>query len=476
MTYDPYLIQSILNQSFPQRRFMTPGLFPQMNPVSPVVPRNVPRGTQLLSAQPVPPVVAPAAPVVTPPQQPTVVSPAPQPTPSGLLGGGGFDDPMTQGLIALGSSLLESSGPSLTPISLGQAIGRAGTAGIGAIQQAKQSHAANLLAQAKLANELKPRQHVVGENLVSDTGQVTYAGQPKTPEGFIRAPDGSLMVDPNWLEAQKQLRSGGSPYSTLAYGPNGEFLAFNNRTERLRPLSVEGRAGGQVVGAKFNPALQATLSGAKTSGQESSKAYNDLIEGSSKVEEQLSLATDTLRQFDQYSKNSALGTGPFATGFGLKQYTDADTQQLEAAFRTINLKNMAATFDGMSRAIDTQAERQAWERTQPGIKLDDPVNYQILVGNISMATKAKAEADARKQYIDSSPDGTLKGYQSPIFGKTKTMFNANGDAIVVPNNQVPSAKKNGLMTADEFTATLSSGKTAGKPQNNTPRKNITVDY
>lgn len=277
---------------------------------------------------------------------------------------------------------------------------------------------------------------------------------------------------------QEQELAQRSPY--FQFLPTAEGYAVGN----ARTGEIAKPGGGAIIPAQFDPRLQATLSGAKTGGQESAKAYNELIEGSSKVEDQLSLATDTLRQFRDYSRNKIAGTGPFATGFGLKQYVDADTQKLESLFRTINLKNMAATFAGMSRAIDTQAERQAWERTQPGITLDDPVNYQILVGNISMATKAKAEADARKKYIESSPDGTLKGYQSPVFGKTKTMFDAEGNATVVPNEQVPIAKQRGMMTADEFTATLSGKKTQAAPQsspqgnpqgNPQERKRIRVD-
>jgi len=48
-----------------------------------------------------------------------------------------FDDPQMMGLLALGSGLLKSSGPSTVPVGLGSAIGEAGQGGILAMQNAQ---------------------------------------------------------------------------------------------------------------------------------------------------------------------------------------------------------------------------------------------------------------------------------------------------------------------------------------------------
>lgn len=214
-----------------------------------------------------------------------------------------------------------------------------------------------------------------------------------------------------------------------------------------KPLSTLGQ---EVTG-------QAAIAAGKAAGKTASKDYNQLITSSKKIEEQKILAQDALRQFQEYSQKTMAGTGPFATGFGIKKYFSADTQRLEALFRTINLKNMAATFEGMSRAIDTQAERRAWEQTQPGIDLDDPVNYQIIIGILSLAAKSEAEALARRQYIEQSPGNTLRGYRSPVYGETKSMFDQAGNIQVVPNNQVEQARAAGMMTADEYQEQLVRG-------------------
>lgn len=444
----PSIIQEILNQGFPQRRFMNPGFIPQGRPINPM-PTSMPQQIQQQTALPQTPLMMQSAQngFANPAAQQAVQQPQAQP--QGLLGG--LDDPRAQGLLSAAASLLQSSGWSPTPVTFGQALGGAAGTGLNAYNQSNQANLNKRYVEAQIGKLSQPELTELMKNAAA-------AGiQPGTPE-FAK-----------FFERYNQ--SGKSPY--FQFLPTAQGYAVGD----ARTGQISGPSG--IIPAQYDPRLQASLSGAKTGAQESSKDYNELIKSSSKVEEQLSMATDTLRQFQDYSQNKIGGTGPFATGFGLKQYTDADTQSLEAAFRTINLKNMAATFEGMSRAIDTQAERMAWEKTQPGIVLDDPTNYQILVGNISMATKAKAEAEARKRYIESNPDASLKGYVSPVFGKTKTLFDANGNASVVPNENVQSARQRGLMTADEFNAILSGKKRNLSPSSQSSqdnRRNITVDY
>ena len=96
-----------------------------------------------------PPVVGPA--VATPPDAayatpntPTNVPAETPPTPTrrglgGLLSNVDLSDPKTLGLLSAAASLLESSGPSPVPIGLGQALGRAGMAGMGGYQQGQAS-------------------------------------------------------------------------------------------------------------------------------------------------------------------------------------------------------------------------------------------------------------------------------------------------------------------------------------------------
>ena len=99
----------------------------------------------------------------------------------GLLGGpGGFDDPKTLGLLGAAASLLESSGPSPTPVSFGQAIGRAGMTGLGGYQSAKVAQTNNLLNAYKLNREIKNQ-----EMMDKLTGTMFPPGAPSGVAGGV---------------------------------------------------------------------------------------------------------------------------------------------------------------------------------------------------------------------------------------------------------------------------------------------------
>lgn len=65
-------------------------------------------------------------------------------TPVGML------DPRSMALMQMGLGLMQSSGPSLTPVSFGQSLGQAGMQGMQAFQQANQANQANALRQAQM--------------------------------------------------------------------------------------------------------------------------------------------------------------------------------------------------------------------------------------------------------------------------------------------------------------------------------------
>lgn len=105
-----------------------------------------------------------------------------------------FGDPKNLGLLAFGSSLLESSGPSPTPISLGQAIGRAGTSGIKGYTTAKTAQTTSLLNAIKLQREMKNQEmmeKMTGVMLpgssVPGGASVPGAGTPRSgvPAGYV---------------------------------------------------------------------------------------------------------------------------------------------------------------------------------------------------------------------------------------------------------------------------------------------------
>ena len=61
----------------------------------------------------------------------------------------GIDDPRTLGLLQAAFGILDASGPQLRPTSIGQALARGGSAGIGAYQQQKKNLADEQLSKIR---------------------------------------------------------------------------------------------------------------------------------------------------------------------------------------------------------------------------------------------------------------------------------------------------------------------------------------
>ena len=109
---------------------------------------------------------------------------------------------------------------------------------------------------------------------------------------------------------------------------------------------------------------------------------------------------DAKTKFDAYSKSNITGTGPLATLGGLTKYVSADTEKLNAAFKKLSMDQMVKQFAGMSKAIDSDAERRAFESTQPSVANDDPTNKQILEDRIRDIKNLIAKHKAAKSQFD----------------------------------------------------------------------------
>lgn len=207
-------------------------------------------------------------------------------------------------------------------------------------------------------------------------------------------------------------------------------------------VNIANKKTGMATSRQQNPFLHAA-------DVKEGQKYADTQMGGQQADEQLTLIDDSLDALKNYSKNTMFGTGPAATAFGLKKYVDQDTQNLEAKFRMINLKNLAKTFQGMSRAVDSEVERRAWEATQPSLSNDDIVNSNILLGAKALAMKGKMEAQAQKFYVENSENHSLQGYETPILGKTKALMK-DGEMVIVPNEKVKEALNSGYETLDHY--------------------------
>ncbi len=91
----------------------------------------------------------------------------------------------------------------------------------------------------------------------------------------------------------------------------------------------------------------------------------------------------------KYSNRSVGGTGPVSTLGGLTKYANQDTEELDSAFKKVSLDSMVKMFAGMSKAVDTNAERRAFEATQPSLSLDDKTNMKLVDERIASAKAMK---------------------------------------------------------------------------------------
>lgn len=187
---------------------------------------------------------------------------------------------------------------------------------------------------------------------------------------------------------------------------------------------------------------------------ESQKALQTNANNMSKVDEAINAQL-------QYSQDETLGTGPIATLGGLTKYISQDTESLDAKFKDIDLKNMVSTFAGMSKAVDSDAERRAWKSTQASVSNDDETNVQILLGSKSSLLKDRLVSQAKAEYVDKY--GNLDGFDHPILrGEQTTIVDPNGELQIVDKTQIPNLKKAGFRDLDKYASDLLKGRKESK--------------
>ena len=187
------------------------------------------------------------------------------------------------------------------------------------------------------------------------------------------------------------------------------------------------------------------------------------------VNKNINIVDDAMDSLKQYSNNTLFGTGPMASMYGLKKYVDQDTENLNAKLKAVNLRNMTTMFSGMSKAVDSDAERRAWQGTQADVANDDLTNANILLGQKSILLKDKEEAKAQNQFVRQY--GSLDGYKSPIDGRVKTMVSSDGNMVLVPNEKVLDASKQGYYTIDDY-AKKALSKTSTDNKSTSPQNNV----
>ena len=285
---------------------------------------------------------------------------------------------------------------------------------------------------------------------VAEAGKLMAAGDLKGAATIMYQADPALTtkifekyvtdLDPEKQSAVTGANANATLGAQTGYGANARQLADANNA------SQEKIAGMRLQAEAKKPPPEDTFT--KTTRRKGAESFEKVKVAGGQAGEQVDLIDDAINEMYKYYNKNPGGTGPFATFGGLKAKYDTDTQALNSKFKLINIKNMAATFQGMSKAVDSNTERAAWEATQPSLTNDDSVNANILLGAKALALKAKAEAKAQQEWV--AKEGNLDKYVPEVFGKTSAVVSPDGEMMLVPKGQKEDALQNGFMDIDSY--------------------------
>lgn len=184
-----------------------------------------------------------------------------------------------------------------------------------------------------------------------------------------------------------------------------------------------------------------TPPGANATAKATEDSYGALQDAEGMIES----IRDVRQHFEEYSATSPGGTGPIA-GRAKSALMGEDTEQLNAAFRSINIQNLRTSAQGMSKLFDTAVERKAWEATQPQITNDDQTNRQILVGMEAIHMK-HAQYKQEELAYRSAHKGSVVGFKPT---PTTVLVSPDGQMQLMGRDQVAAAKDQGFITLDEY--------------------------
>lgn len=155
--------------------------------------------------------------------------------------------------------------------------------------------------------------------------------------------------------------------------------------------------------------------------KENRKLRSELETAEKSLDSQVGQLERIQKEFEKYSKGKIGGTGPVSTLGGTTKYFSADTENLDSLFKKTGLDEMVKMFAGMSKAVDSNAERRAFEATQPNISLDDKTNKRIIQDKIDAAKSLLKKTKEAKQKYDRTGlfMGDVEGTSTPISSPSK---------------------------------------------------------
>lgn len=253
-------------------------------------------------------------------------------------------------------------------------------------------------------------------------------------DGIIKDTDAPSDYDPNFFGTMVNRYRSTKDYlqKQLLEAQIARQKADTRRLDRM-----PGNTGG-----KGETKFQETL------GKKQAEQFVKTQEAADKSQETYDMFEDALSSLIDYSKKNVGGTGVFSTLGGFKSYVDQDTELLDRKFKGIALEKMKRQFAGMSKAIDSDAERRFFLASEPSITNDDSVNASIILAGMSLTLKARAEAQAQSDWLKNHE--SMKDYQSPVNGRLTTVVTPSGELMLIDKSQKKKALENGYSDLDTY--------------------------
>lgn len=309
-------------------------------------------------------------------------------------------------------------------------------------------------AQNRMAMEDRQRKIAEDEQRKQATAQAAQlyqAGDLKGAMGIMAQHDPELfkgILTTFNPELQAQIKDATATPETVELGSqdgkSSEIYLLNPRTGKKQLIGP----GISLAKARESAKASAETMFNKTLQKEDAANFAGLKEKALSVDDNLNNIDAAIDGLKEYYARSPGGTGPMATLGGATKYFSKPTQELDAKFKRINLQQLTSMFQGMSKAIDSDAERRAFEAQTPSITNEDTVNADLLLGAKSIALKNKAELAAQRGWV--KDHGNLTDYDSPIIGKTRTVVSPDGKMELVASDHYQDALKEGYLDLDTY--------------------------
>jgi len=280
------------------------------------------------------------------------------------------------------------------------------------------------------------RERLEAESLgLKDTGKVSAEGHIIYADKRGQEMQGTTKVKPD-RNTDKRSKVGVTDDNYNLYdGPDGEVKGGNKVKESSSPDQkweiVPNTPGGETIKERnpYTGAIRDTGLGKEQKPKKDPltpsvrKGLNDTVAQNKKAAQLADMEINEWLETEAMVKeyNSGIGPGSGVVGAARKYLggIDSKSQGINQRLSRHSFENIVNTMKGMSRAIDSNAERARYEASQPHLGLDNKVLERDVRRKINALVNQKAmyEAavtEAQSQIIDSAADAEAKGGEAPL--------------------------------------------------------------